>query len=86
MDDAPTLLYGIAACLGGGNTGQPHGRILPRNPKAAAAHGNEMSHECGLYLQGIVACPECEAGSLVLDPVSAPRWRLDCNRCRCSYS
>jgi hypothetical protein len=21
------------------------------------------------------------AGSLVLDPVSAPKWRLDCNRC-----
>eukprot|EP00899_Mesostigma_viride_P006662 jgi/Mesvir1/15998/Mv08302-RA.2 len=32
--------------------------------------------------QGVCACPECE-GTMVLDPVSAPRWRLDCNRCNC---
>jgi DNA topoisomerase-3 len=31
----------------------------------------------------VMPCPECPAGGghLVLDPVSAPRWRLDCNRC-----
>ena len=34
------------------------------------------------YLQqGVMPCPECEAGTVVLDPVSAPRWRLDCNLC-----
>ncbi|BBM98000.1 DNA topoisomerase III [Marchantia polymorpha subsp. ruderalis] len=32
--------------------------------------------------QGVCACPECE-GTLVLDPVSAPKWRLDCNKCSC---
>ncbi|KAF6259333.1 DNA topoisomerase [Scenedesmus sp. NREL 46B-D3] len=31
--------------------------------------------------QGVLACPECAVGLLVLDPVSAPRWRLDCSRC-----
>lgn len=31
--------------------------------------------------QGVLACPECSVGMLVLDPVSAPRWRLDCSRC-----
>ncbi|KAK9804028.1 hypothetical protein WJX73_004084 [Symbiochloris irregularis] len=31
--------------------------------------------------QGVTPCPECDAGTLVLDPVSAPKWRLDCNRC-----
>ena len=31
--------------------------------------------------QGVMPCAECEAGTLVLDPVSAPRWRLDCSRC-----
>lgn len=31
--------------------------------------------------QGITACPECDPGTLVLDPLSAPKWRLDCNRC-----
>ena len=25
--------------------------------------------------------PRCSVGMLVLDPVSAPRWRLDCSRC-----
>lgn len=32
--------------------------------------------------QGVCACPECD-GTLVLDPVSAPKWRLDCNKCSC---
>lgn len=32
--------------------------------------------------QGVCACPECD-GTLVLDPVSAPKWRLDCNKCNC---
>ncbi len=31
--------------------------------------------------QGVTPCPECEAGTLVLDPLSAPAWRLDCNKC-----
>ena len=31
--------------------------------------------------QGVSSCPECDNGTLVLDPVSAPKWRLDCNRC-----
>ena len=31
--------------------------------------------------QAVSSCPECESGSLVLDPVSAPKWRVDCNRC-----
>lgn len=32
--------------------------------------------------QGVCACPEC-SGTLVLDPVSAPKWRLNCNMCNC---
>ncbi|MQM17056.1 hypothetical protein Taro_050021 [Colocasia esculenta] len=32
--------------------------------------------------QGVCACPEC-SGTLVLDPVSAPKWRLNCNLCNC---
>jgi DNA topoisomerase-3 len=33
---------------------------------------------------GVAPCPACEGGSpgtLVLDPVGAPAWRLDCSRC-----
>ncbi|KAB1203333.1 DNA topoisomerase 3-beta-1 [Morella rubra] len=35
-----------------------------------------------LIAQGVCACPEC-SGTLVLDPVSAPKWRLYCNMCNC---
>ncbi|KAL6526662.1 hypothetical protein OROGR_015752 [Orobanche gracilis] len=35
--------------------------------------------------QGVCACPECD-GTLVLDPISAPRWRLCCNTCNCLVS
>ncbi|KAJ7957287.1 DNA topoisomerase [Quillaja saponaria] len=35
-----------------------------------------------LVAQGVCACPEC-SGTLVLDPVSAPKWRLHCNMCNC---
>ncbi|KAK6145794.1 hypothetical protein DH2020_019663 [Rehmannia glutinosa] len=35
--------------------------------------------------QGVCACPECD-GTLVLDPISAPRWRLYCNMCNCLVS
>ncbi|KAK7280853.1 hypothetical protein RIF29_08385 [Crotalaria pallida] len=35
-----------------------------------------------LVSQGVCACPEC-SGTLVLDPVSAPKWKLFCNMCNC---
>lgn len=35
-----------------------------------------------LVSQGVCACPGC-SGTLVLDPISAPRWRLCCNMCNC---
>ena len=35
----------------------------------------------GFARMGVMACPDCEEGTIVLDPVSHPRWRLDCNRC-----
>lgn len=35
-----------------------------------------------LIAQGVCACPEC-SGTLVLDPLSAPKWRLYCNMCNC---
>jgi hypothetical protein len=33
--------------------------------------------------QGVMPCPECGVGVLVLDPTSGPKWRLDCSRCSC---
>ncbi|ONM56133.1 DNA topoisomerase 3-alpha [Zea mays] len=35
-----------------------------------------------MITQGVCACPEC-SGTLILDPVSAPKWRLYCNMCNC---
>lgn len=31
--------------------------------------------------KGISSCPACEGGTLVLDPLSAPTWRIDCSLC-----
>lgn len=35
----------------------------------------------GFARLGVMACPECEVGSVVLDAVSFPKWRLDCSHC-----
>ncbi|KAG0480933.1 hypothetical protein HPP92_011791 [Vanilla planifolia] len=35
-----------------------------------------------MITQGVCACPEC-SGTLILDPISAPKWRLHCNMCNC---
>ncbi|KAF9606087.1 hypothetical protein IFM89_023110 [Coptis chinensis] len=35
-----------------------------------------------VIVQGVCACPECD-GTLVLDPVSGPKWHLYCNMCNC---
>ena len=35
----------------------------------------------GVNSMGVSNCPECEAGVLVLDPASIPKWKLVCNKC-----
>ncbi|KAF0307218.1 DNA topoisomerase 3-beta-1 [Amphibalanus amphitrite] len=45
---------------------------------------NSCSHpSCrhGVSQTGVSACSCCERGVLTLDPSSAPRWKLVCNRC-----
>eukprot|EP01135_Chromosphaera_perkinsii_P011275 Nk52_evm56s2367 gene=Nk52_evmTU56s2367 len=32
---------------------------------------------------GAGPCLECETGVLVIDPISAPKWRIACNVCQC---
>lgn len=34
----------------------------------------------GMYSLGVSSCVECETGVLVLDPSSAPKWKLGCNK------
>lgn len=34
-----------------------------------------------LNSNGICNCMDCEFGVLVLDPSSAPKWKMGCNRC-----
>ncbi|CAH1786482.1 unnamed protein product [Owenia fusiformis] len=48
---------------------------------------NECTHPtCGHALQqfGVALCPECENGILVLDPNSAPKWKMACNNSKCN--
>jgi len=35
----------------------------------------------GVLLRSVSWCPSAACALQVLDPVSAPKWRLDCNRC-----
>ncbi|XP_078467958.1 DNA topoisomerase 3-beta-1 isoform X1 [Lampetra planeri] len=45
---------------------------------------NECTHPTcahSLLALGVGQCVECEGGVLVFDPLSAPRWRMVCNRC-----
>jgi len=44
---------------------------------------NECTHpSCpnSLVMTGVSACVECDSGTLVLDVMSAPKWRIACNR------
>lgn len=34
----------------------------------------------GMYSLGVSSCVECETGIMVLDPSSAPKWKLGCNK------
>eukprot|EP00126_Sphaerothecum_destruens_P009184 Sdes_comp20457_c0_seq1m14673 len=31
----------------------------------------------------VANCEECQVGDLVIDPVSAPNWKIACNHCQC---
>uniref|UniRef100_A0A8C5ADQ4 DNA topoisomerase n=1 Tax=Gadus morhua TaxID=8049 RepID=A0A8C5ADQ4_GADMO len=45
---------------------------------------NQCTHpscQHSLVSLGIGQCVECEGGVLVLDPTSAPKWRMACNSC-----
>lgn len=35
----------------------------------------------GLNMNGIASCFQCEDGTLVLDPSSRPKWKVECNKC-----
>jgi len=44
---------------------------------------NECTHpSCpnSLATTGVSGCVECDSGTLVLDLMSAPKWRIVCNR------
>lgn len=57
----------------GGGAGSKGGMSCTLCPHVGCQHS---------YLrQGVTPCPECDKGTVVLDPVSAPRWRLDCSLC-----
>ncbi|EFJ52569.1 hypothetical protein VOLCADRAFT_79203 [Volvox carteri f. nagariensis] len=73
--------------VGGWGKGDGEGR------KRKGAPGGKAGMPCStcthptcphsLASNGVFPCPNpgCSGGTVVLDPVSAPKWRLDCNRC-----
>lgn len=67
-------LFGASKTGGSGMLGKGAGMPCFLCPHPTCRHS--------LIAQGVCACPECN-GTLVLDPVSAPKWRLYCNMCNC---
>ncbi|KAH9679958.1 DNA topoisomerase 3-beta [Citrus sinensis] len=70
-------LYGTTTTGSFGKLGKGAGMPCFLCPHPACRHS--------MIAQGVCACPECN-GTLVLDPVSAPKWRLYCNMCNCLVS
>ncbi|KAH9649477.1 DNA topoisomerase [Citrus sinensis] len=70
-------LYGTTTTGSFGKLGKGAGMPCFLCPHPACRHS--------MMAQGVCACPECN-GTLVLDPVSAPKWRLYCNMCNCLVS
>lgn len=57
---------------------------FPQDMKKGSASCNTCTHPTcghGQNSLGVSNCVECEAGILVLDPSSMPKWKLGCNRC-----
>lgn len=58
------------------------------HPPFDGMHKNSGCNQCthptckhALTQYGISACVECDTGVLVLDPNSAPKWKMSCNVC-----
>eukprot|EP00210_Caulerpa_lentillifera_P003718 g3551.t1 len=59
-------------------------KISPNNSSKAGMPCTTCLHpSCphSAITHGVSACVGCDEGTLVLDPVSGPKWRLDCNKC-----
>ncbi|PON95541.1 DNA topoisomerase, type IA [Trema orientale] len=69
-----TMLFGAAKIGGSTKLGKGAGMPCFLCPHPTCQHS--------MIAQGVCACPEC-SGTLVLDPISAPKWRLHCNTCNC---
>lgn len=56
--------------------------IFFRDMKKGSGCNNCTHPTCAhsLNSNGVSSCVECEGGVLVLDPASAPKWKLGCNR------
>ncbi|CDP10274.1 unnamed protein product [Coffea canephora] len=67
-------LYGTTKSGGSEKLGKGAGMPCILCPHPTCQHS--------LIALGVCGCPECN-GTLVLDPVSAPKWRLHCNMCNC---
>ncbi|CAN0870635.1 DNA topoisomerase 3-beta [Linum grandiflorum] len=73
---------GIDALFGAAKTGNSKDRKLGKGVGMPCFLCPHPTCRHSVIAQGVCACPECSR-TLVLDPVSAPKWRLYCNMCNC---
>ncbi|CAN0870597.1 DNA topoisomerase 3-beta [Linum grandiflorum] len=73
---------GIDALFGAAKTDNSKDRKLGKGAGMPCFLCPHPTCRHSVIAQGVCACPEC-SGTLVLDPVSAPKWRLYCNMCNC---
>lgn len=55
-----------------------------RDMKKGLSGCNSCTHPTcphGMNSNGLSSCLECDFGILVLDPSTAPKWKLGCNHC-----
>lgn len=39
----------------------------------------------GFHMNGIASCFQCDDGTLVLDRLSRPKWKVKCNKCNVMF-
>lgn len=84
LDDFELVLWSTGA-KGKSTSVCPYCYNHPPFPDMRKGMGcNQCSHPTCQQSEEVLSvadCTECEKGSLILDPTSAPKWRLACNNC-----
>jgi len=84
LDNFELVLFSV----GPGQKSYPVCPYCYNNPSLDGAQKGWGCNQCphptcinSVVHNGILDCPECEEGTMVLDPASGPKWKADCNLC-----